>query len=49
MQLTAALDVGYLADAVGQVEQSCAVETAVRQNTKTKPYPFWHAQPVEIT
>ena len=39
--MTAALEVGYPVDADGEVGRSCAVETAVRQNTKTQ---FWDAQ-----
>jgi len=46
--VTAALDVGYPADAVDEVGRSCAIETAVGQNTKTELYPLRDAQPVEI-
>ena len=46
--MTAALDVSYPADTVSEVGQSCAVETAERQNTEAEPYPLWDAQPVEI-
>jgi len=32
------LNVSYVTDALGEVGRSCAVQTAVRQNTETKPY-----------
>jgi len=35
-------------DALGEVGRSCAVQTAVRQNTETKPYTFRDPQPVKI-
>jgi len=39
-----ALNVSYLTHALGEVGRSCAIEMAVRQNTKIKPYP----QPVKV-
>jgi len=32
------INVGYPTDALGEVGRSCAIQTAVHQNTKTKPY-----------
>ena len=46
--MAAALDVSRPTDALGEVGRSRAIKTTVRQNAKTKPYPLWHLQPVEI-
>ena len=47
-QVTAAHDVNYPADIVGEVGWSCAAETAESHNTQAKPYPLWDVQTVEI-
>ena len=46
--MATSLSVSYPTDALGEVGRSCAVQTAVRQNTETKPYTLWDPQPVKI-
>jgi len=47
--MVAALDISYPTDALNEIIQSRADETAVCQNTKVELYPFWYLQPVKIT
>ena len=44
-----AVCVGYLTEALSEIRWSRAAETAVRQDTKTEPYPLRHLQPVNVT
>jgi len=46
--MATSLNVSYPTDALGEVGRSCAVQTAVRQNTETKPYTLRDPQPVKI-
>jgi len=46
--MATSLNVSYPTDALGEVGRSCAVQTAVRQNTETKLYTLWDPQPVKI-
>jgi len=49
VKIAAAHDVSHPSDVLSKVRWSCAIETAVHQNTDAELYPLWDTQPVKST
>ena len=47
-EVTTAVDVSRMTDAVREVRLGRAVQTTLRQNTEAEAYPLWNSQPVEV-